>query len=169
MSESSPASPIRVGFIGLSPSGWASKIIVPALRAPVNSKLYRIVAVAGRTLETAQAAATKYSEIVGHDVKAFGGQDCASQIANDPDVDFVVVSVKTPNHLEVVMPVIDAGKPFFLEWPIGGNDADKIARAAETKGMKNMIGLHYKQILTLKKVSIVTLWYQVTARSYLRL
>ena len=154
---SSPAQPIRVGFIGLSPSNWAGQVLFPSLHDSVNSKLYRIVALGARTPETVKAAAAKYSEIVGYEIKAISGQDSASRIANDPDVDFVVISVLTPNHLDVFKAVIEAGKPYFLEWPMGGNDAEIIGEAARAKGVKNMIGLHHKQVLALRKASIMAL------------
>ena len=37
------------------------------------------------------------------------------QIAQDPDVAMVVVSVRVPTHLEAIVPAIEAGKDVLVE------------------------------------------------------
>jgi len=144
---------IRVGCIGLSSIGWGVHILVPALLNGTNAQTYRLAAVGGRTIESAKATAESYSKLVGYEVRGIGGADCSEQMANDPDIDFVIVSVQTPYHKEVITPVIAAGKAFMLEWPIGGDHATEIADMVRAKNIRHMIGLHNPHIKALQKVS----------------
>ncbi|KAF5347367.1 hypothetical protein D9758_011275 [Tetrapyrgos nigripes] len=131
-------SPIKVGFVGLSKSGWAATILAPTLAK--NDK-YSLVAVSTTSQESAEASAAKQKETSGHTVKAYSGD--TSHIANDPDVDFVAVAVKSHLHREALMPAIEAGKDFFIEWPAGKNlkETKEFAEAAHAKGLRTMVGL----------------------------
>ncbi|THV01883.1 NAD-binding Rossmann fold oxidoreductase [Dendrothele bispora CBS 962.96] len=142
-------SPIKVGFVGLSKSGWASVALGPALLA--NDK-YTLTAVSTSSKESAEASAAKYSETTGHKVKAYYGS--TEQIAKDPDVELVVVSVKTPLHKQALTPAIEAGKNFFVEWPAGKNteETKKFAEAAKAKGLKTMVGLQGWHSPAIKKI-----------------
>lgn len=59
--------PIRVGFLGLSKSGWAPNAHLPYLKASPN---YEIVALCNSTLESAQEAIKLYK--FPSTVKAYG-------------------------------------------------------------------------------------------------
>jgi len=62
--------------------------------------------------------------------------------------------VRTPAHKAAVMPVIEAGKDLFVEWP-GGNgleESSAIAEAARKKGVRTMVGLQGRQTPSVKKV-----------------
>ncbi|EEB96984.1 hypothetical protein MPER_03788, partial [Moniliophthora perniciosa FA553] len=116
--------PIRIGFIGLSTQGWASDTLAPPLfQSPVSSK-YTLVAVSTTNPKSAAASAQKYTELkraagTGDEaeVKAYHGS--TSQIACDPDVDIVAVSVNSTFQKEAALRVIEAGKDVFVEWPVG--------------------------------------------------
>ena len=127
-------SPIRLGVIGLSPASgrWASTALIPPLFDPLLSSKYTITAIATRSLSSAQASAAKYAELTGHEVNANYGENGAKDIANDENVDLVVVSVKIPDHWEAVKPAIEAGKDVFVEWSPGRNfeQTVRIAEAA---------------------------------------
>ncbi|KAK7462949.1 hypothetical protein VKT23_007530 [Stygiomarasmius scandens] len=142
-------SPIKVGFVGLSKSGWASSTLATPL---LQSDKYTLTAVSTSSKESAEASAAKYSEITGREVKAYYGN--TDQIANDPNVDFVAIAVKAPLHKEVLMPVIEAGKDFFIEWPAGKNTEETIqfAEAAKTKGVRSIVGLQGWQAPVIKKI-----------------
>ena len=84
--------PIRIGFVGLTanPGSWAGSAHWPYL---AQSSKYKIVALANSSVQSAEAAIKAYS-LPAH-VKAFGSP---ADIAADPDVDMVVVSVNFAKH-----------------------------------------------------------------------
>ena len=146
-------SPIKVGFVGLSSSGWASIALAPGLLQ--HPSLYKLTAVSTTSPASASESAKKYSEVVGHPVKPFFGD--TSKIANDPDVDLVVVSVKAPAHRDALLPAIEAGKNVFVEWPggLGLEGSSEIAEAARKKGVRTMIGLQGPHSPVVKKVRYI--------------
>ena len=82
--------PIGVGIIGLSadPTAWATAAHVPRLKsAPLNEK-FKLVAVGTSSPQSAKKAAE------AHGVSVDKAYSSAEDIANDKDVDLVVVSVK---------------------------------------------------------------------------
>jgi predicted dehydrogenase len=64
-------------------------------------------------------------------------------LAADPNVDLVVVSVKTPDHHAHVRAALEAGKPVFCEWPLAANmeQVRDLADLARTQGIKTFIGV----------------------------
>jgi predicted dehydrogenase len=99
---------LGVGIIGANPErGWASRAHVPAIQA---SPAFRLAAVATTRAHSARQA----RELFGAD-HAF--TDAAS-IAQDPDVDVVVATVKVPAHVELVRTALEAGKHVYCEWPL---------------------------------------------------
>ena len=60
---------------------------------------YQIVAVANSSVESAQASIDAHK--LGTSVKAYG---TPSDIANDPNVDLVLVSVNVVHHYKYVLP-----------------------------------------------------------------
>ncbi|KAJ7142157.1 NAD-binding Rossmann fold oxidoreductase [Mycena crocata] len=135
------SSPIRVGVVGLSTTGWASIALAPALLHEDLASKYRLTAVSTTSETSASASAKKYSAETKGLVKAFHGD--TTSIAKDPDVDFVVIAVRAPSHKQAILPVIAAEKNFFVEWPAGLNlmETSEIAQAAKMKGLKTMVGL----------------------------
>ena len=81
---------IRIGFVGLSSTGWAAMALAPSLLDPEVKKRFKVVAISTTSAESAAAAASKYSEFFGHEIKAYHGD--ASQIASDPEVDLVAIA-----------------------------------------------------------------------------
>ncbi|KAF4611602.1 hypothetical protein D9613_003916 [Agrocybe pediades] len=145
-------SPLKVGFIGLSSRGWASDVLAPALTQPSLRDKYDLVAVSTTSEASAQASAQKYSQVVGHPVKAYHGS--SSSIASDPEIDVIGVSVRVTHHKEVVLPVIEAKKDFWLEWPAGRNtlETKAIAQAARKNGVRSIIGFQSRYSAALQKV-----------------
>ncbi|KAJ3502038.1 hypothetical protein NLJ89_g9068 [Agrocybe chaxingu] len=129
----SSAAPIKVGFVGLSASGWAADILGPSLLEPSVRPKYDLVAISTTAPESAQASADKYAEKVA----------TLSKLA-----------VKVSVHKQVILPVIEAGKNFFLEWPAGVSlkETQEIADAAKAKGLRTLIGLQGRHSRTLSKV-----------------
>ncbi|MFD5700047.1 Gfo/Idh/MocA family protein [Streptomyces lasiicapitis] len=127
------ATPVRTGIVGLSVrSGWALHSHLPALtRLPG----YDLRALAASTPESARAAGEKYG--VPH---TYGS---AAELAADPAVDLVVVSVRVPLHREVILAALGAGKHVLSEWPLGNGlaEAEELADAAARAGVRTFAGL----------------------------
>ncbi|PPR05196.1 hypothetical protein CVT24_010296 [Panaeolus cyanescens] len=134
---------IKVGFIGLSATGWGAQYNGPALLDPSLKDRLKLTAVSTTSPETAAASAKMYGEKAGNEVKAYHGS--SARITADPDVDLVVVSVKTLLHKEVSIPVFETGlkKRVFLEWPIGRGMSETldVANAAKKHGFTPIVGL----------------------------
>lgn len=135
-------SPIRIGILGLSkgtgalvPGVWAARAHLPYLLA---SPKYQIVAVSNSSVQSAQAAIDHHK--LGPDVKAYGSPD---DIANDPNVDMVVISVRVGKHYALAKPALLASKDVFVEWPLGASTAEakELTELAEAKGLKTFVGL----------------------------
>lgn len=150
-------SPIRMGVIGLSVSGgWASLLLTPVLPPASLSSRYKLTAVCTTSAETAKATAEKYSTTLGHPVKAYHGAQGQQDIAQDPDVDMVLVVVKVGEHRQAVLPALGAGKSVFVEWPLGKNlsEAREIADLAAQKRVTGIIGNQVWQSPALQKVCL---------------
>ncbi|MFE3189768.1 Gfo/Idh/MocA family protein [Nocardia sp. NPDC059240] len=124
---------IRVGIIGASPDrGWASRAHIPALRALPD---FELTAVGTSRRESADRAA-----------RAFGAQHAftdASALAEHPDVDLVVITVKVPAHAELISAALAAGKHVYSEWPLTRttSEAEALVAAAATAPGHHVVGL----------------------------
>ncbi|KAF9499302.1 NAD(P)-binding protein [Pleurotus eryngii] len=145
--------PIRVGFIGLSATGWAAHALFPSLRAPSVRNLYSITALCTSSPTSAAAAAAHYGRLIGSPIKHFHGTDGIKELAFDPEVDLVVVSVKAPSHRTPILAAINAGKDVFAEWPIGTSlqQMEEIEQRAKDKGVTVVVGLQGRQSVAITK------------------
>ncbi|NEJ84608.1 gfo/Idh/MocA family oxidoreductase [Rhizobium leguminosarum] len=133
---------IRVGIIGVHPDrGWASTAHVPALR---DLPQFRLSALSHNRVEVARAAAQKFG--FDHAVSS------TEELVNHPDVDLVVVTVRVPEHLQLVTAALEAGKSVFCEWPLGMNlrDAEAMNKLSAAKGVYTMIGLQTRANPTIR-------------------
>jgi len=163
----SPNNTLKVGFVGLSKAGWAAQAIAPALLQDSLKGKVDLVAVSTRTQESADESAATYGEKIGHPLKAFFGSSAA--IASDPNVDIVAVSVTATHHKSSVLPVIEAGKPFFVEWPAGTSSAEtnEIAAAAHKAGVRSLVGLQTRHSRAVEKVDLSSLHFSILSdKSY---
>lgn len=124
---------IGVGIIGLSGAdSWAARAHVPAL-----AKLpeFKITALSTSNIESAAIAAQNYN------VPAFF--DNPQALADNRDVDLVVVAVRVPQHNALVTAALNAGKQVYCEWPLGNGraDAEAMTRLAGTLGLRGFVGL----------------------------
>jgi len=144
--------PLKIGFVGLSSTGWASRALAPALFQPALKDKVDLVAVSTRSQESAETSAAVYSEKVGHPVKAYSGS--TSTVANDPDVNFIAVSVIAREHKAALLPAIEAGKDFFIEWPVGSSSEETttIAEAARLHNVRSLVGLQARASRAITKV-----------------
>ena len=70
------------------------------------------------------------------------------ELLADPDVD--VVSICSPNflHREIALAAIEAGKPFWIEKPmgVGADESREIAQAAAQAGLITGVGFNYRHV-----------------------
>ncbi|WP_327670794.1 MULTISPECIES: Gfo/Idh/MocA family oxidoreductase [unclassified Streptomyces] len=131
--SSTQQSPVRVGIVGLSAKrGWAATAHLPALR---RLKGFEVRALSASSAESAKAAAEKYS--IAH---SFG---TAAELAASDEVDLVVVTVKVPDHREIIESALAAGKAVLSEWPLGVDlaEAEGLAALAAERGLRTFTGL----------------------------
>lgn len=64
-------------------------------------------------------------------------------LANDPDIDLVVCSVRVDRHFQTVRPSLEAGKTVFVEWPLDRNleVAKEMAALATAHDAKTIVGI----------------------------
>ncbi|WP_416969615.1 Gfo/Idh/MocA family protein [Streptomyces sp. 4F14] len=158
--------PIRVGVIGASPErGWATMSHLPALTALPD---FEITAVATTRTGSARRAAERCGA-------AHAFTDPA-RLSGHPDVDLVVVAVKTPDHADLVLPALDAGKHVYCEWPLARTtkEAEVMAEAAAQAGVHHAVGLqarhapavrHARSLLTGGAIGRVTGVHVYAARA----
>src|SRR5436305_12557041 len=133
---------LGVGIIGVNPvRGWAAEAHIPALRALPN---YEIRALSAHSAESARAAGEAFG--VG---AVFSDHE---QLVTQPDVDVVAVTVKAPQHRELVSAALAAGKAVYCEWPLGRDldEARAMAAPADERGVRTVVGLQGRQALAIE-------------------
>jgi predicted dehydrogenase len=146
----SKMSAIRVAIVGLSSAatgtGWASSAHLPYL---LKSPHYTITALCNSSIEAARKAIEAYN--LPPSTKAHGSPE---DLANDDDVDLVVVSVRVDKHAEVSIPSLKKGKNVFCEWPLDKNVyvAREMMMAVKEGGGKGFVGLQGRQSPVVRKV-----------------
>ncbi|KAL6855703.1 NAD(P)-binding protein [Trichoderma novae-zelandiae] len=145
--------PIKVGIIGLGatgpalgPGAWA---VAAHLASFVPSPNYEIVAVCNSSVESAQRSIDYHK--LPSSTKAYGKPE---DIAADPNVDLVVVSVIVTSHHKVSKPVLLAKKQLFVEWPLGASskEAEELARLAREANVRTIVGTQFRADPALRKV-----------------
>ncbi len=126
---------LGVGIIGAS-GGWAR--ISHVLAVQKLSGL-RLAAVAARDQKSAEAAAQEFG--------AESGYGNAADMFDNPDVDIVSVCVTVPDHRELVLGALAAGKHVYCEWPLGPGrtETEEMAKAAKVAGLHAAIGLQLRK------------------------
>ncbi|KAI1171398.1 oxidoreductase [Nemania sp. FL0916] len=142
--------PTRVGIVGLKPKPdgvsdemmnqlpgfWAARAHLPAFRAMPHE--YEVVAVCNSSIESATKAIETYG--LGESVKAYADPN---DLANDGDVDLVVISVRVGKHSMLAKPAILEKKDVFVEWPLGAtlSEAEELTKMAEAAGVRTSVGV----------------------------
>ncbi|MFC8720743.1 Gfo/Idh/MocA family protein [Kitasatospora sp. NPDC057198] len=121
---------IKVGIVGAS--GWADSSHLPALAGLDD---FEVTAVA----TTNRAGADRVAAAHGVPL-AFTD---AAELAEHPEVDLVVVSVRAAGHAAVIRAALAAGKHVLSEWPLGVDaaEAEQLAREAAAAGVAHAVNL----------------------------
>jgi predicted dehydrogenase len=121
---------VGVGIVGLSAAGgWAAGAHLPALSAVDGMEL------------TALATSSTSSATAAADTFGVPGYASVEQLAEDENVDLVVIAVKVPRHRELMLPALRAGVPVLSEWPFAVDLAEAEELAAAARGTRGFIGL----------------------------
>lgn len=141
----------RFGVIGLSTTGWAAQALIPPLLTAPLSSAYELRAVCTTKQSSAEATAKKYSEITGGPVKAYWDPQL---LCTDPELDMVIVSVKSPLQFQNAKLAIENGKDVFVECPAGNGQTEIkiLADLIQEKKVKAMFGLQGMHGNVFKKV-----------------
>ena len=137
--------------IGLISVGWMGKLHSRAYQAiPL---VYPELKIRPRLVHAADTAADRAGyarDVLGY---ARAGTDYRDVLA-DPEVD--VVSICAPNmlHREIGVAAARAGKPFWIEKPVGRDAAETaaVAAAARAAGVTTSIGYNYRHVPAVERV-----------------
>jgi predicted dehydrogenase len=126
-----PQQTYRVGIVGAdAKASWASVSHIPAIQGLANTEL---AAVATRREQSAQEAA-----------ETFGAQRWFADpyaMIRDERIDIVTIAVKVPDHRDLVIAALQAGKAVYCEAPLGSS-VDETASLASRSGAHHVaIGL----------------------------
>ena len=130
------AAALRVGIIGASASGgWARDSHVPAVQGLEG---LRLVAVATNSQNTADEAARAFGVAAAYS----SGLD----LIGSDEIDLVTVATRVPDHQELVLAALAAGKHVYCEWPLGRSvaEAEAMSAAVRAAGVQAAIGLQLR-------------------------
>ena len=137
--------------IGLISVGWMGKLHSRAYQAV--PQVYPELKIRPRFVHAADTVADRADyarEVLGY---ARAGTDYRDVLA-DPDVD--VVSICAPNmlHREIGVAAARAGKPFWIEKPVGRDAAETaaVSAAARDAGVTTSIGYNYRHVPAVERV-----------------
>lgn len=128
------AKTLKLGLVGADASGrgWGPVAHVPALHGIEQIEL---AALCASRPESAAAAAKAYGiDRAYHNI---------NELVAQPDIDIISAVVRIPNHYEVVMAALNAGKHVYCEWPLGASlaETEEMATVARARGVVSAIGL----------------------------
>ena len=127
------ANKLKLGLVGSDAAGkgWGPAAHMPALR---EIKEIELAALCTSRPESAAAATKAYGIKAYHDI---------DELVAQPELDIISVVVRIPNHHEVVMAALNAGKHVYCEWPLGTTLAEtkEMAALAQEKDLVTAIGL----------------------------
>lgn len=130
-----------VGIVGAG--GWGGRAHVPAL---ASLETYEAKAVTGTRPESARAVAERYGIERSYTE--------ALEMAKHPDVDVVTVTVKVPEHDQLIRSAFKAGKHVYSEWPLARTtaEAEALLALAEEQGVNHVVGLQARANPTVRYI-----------------
>ncbi len=134
--------PTDIG-IGLISVGWMGKLHSRAYQAiPIVYPELRLRPHLVHAADTAADRAIYAREVLGY---RRSGTDYLA-VLNDPEVD--IVSICAPNHLhrEIGIAAAEAGKPFWIEKPVGRDavETGEVAAAVRAANIETSVGYNYR-------------------------
>jgi predicted dehydrogenase len=129
--------------VGLISVGWMGKLHTRAYQAvpavyPQLGLRPRLV----HAVDTAPDRAEYARDVLGYAKASTDYRD----VLDDPEVDVVSICAPTGLHREIGVAAAEAGKPFWIEKPVGrdAKEAADVADAASRAGVVTSIGYNYR-------------------------
>jgi len=137
--------------VGLISVGWMGKLHTRAYQALPS--VYPDLRLRPRLVHAADTAADRAAyarDVLGY-TKASGDYHA---VLADPDVDVVSICAPTGLHREIGMATAEAGKPFWIEKPVGrdASETAQVAKAASKAGLVTSIGYNYRHAPAVERV-----------------
>jgi predicted dehydrogenase len=129
--------------IGLISVGWMGKLHTRAYRALPS--VYPDLGLRPRLVHAADTATDRADyarDVLGYEKATTDYRE----VLADPDVDVVSICAPTGLHREIGIAAAEAGKPFWIEKPVGRDAAETadVASAAAKAGVVTSIGYNYR-------------------------
>jgi predicted dehydrogenase len=137
--------------VGLISVGWMGKLHTRAYQAlPLVYPELGLHPRLTHAADTAVHRADYAREVLGYEKAS---TDYHSVLA-DPDVDVVSICAPTGLHREIGVAAAEAGKPFWIEKPVGrdAKEAAEVATAAAKTGVVTSIGYNYRHAPAVERV-----------------
>jgi predicted dehydrogenase len=115
----------------------------------MNSPHYEITALCNSSVASAETAVKRHG--LPSSTKAYG---TPQDLANDPNVDLIICSVRVDRHHALTMPALKAGKAVWVEWPLASNlqQAEEMLTAAKESGSDTIVGLQARVSPLVQKI-----------------
>jgi predicted dehydrogenase len=137
--------------VGLISVGWMGKLHSRAYQAVPY--VYPELGLRPRLVNAADTAADRVEfarDVLGYE----RGTTDYREVLADPEVD--VVSICAPNmlHREIGVAAAEAGKPFWIEKPVGrhARDTAEVAEAVRKAGVATSIGFNYRHAPAVERI-----------------
>jgi predicted dehydrogenase len=142
MTETTPGACRDIG-VGLISVGWMGRLHTRAYQAVPS--VYPELGLRPRLVHAADTAADRaeYAKnVLGYAKVSSDYRD----VLADPDVDVVSICAPTGLHREIGVAAAEAGKPFWIEKPVGrdAKEAADVAAAAGRAGLVTSVGYNYR-------------------------
>jgi predicted dehydrogenase len=137
--------------VGLISVGWMGKLHTRAYQAlPTVYPELGLRPHLVHAADTASDRAEYAREVLGY---ATASTDYRDVLAN-PDVDVVSICAPTGLHREIGVAAAEAGKPFWIEKPVGrdAKEASDVATAASKSGLVTSVGYNYRHAPAVERV-----------------
>jgi predicted dehydrogenase len=137
--------------VGLISVGWMGKLHTRAYQALTT--VYPELRLRPRLVHAADTAMDRAGyarDVLGYNKASADYRD----VLADPDVDVVSICAPTGLHREIGVAAAEAGKPFWIEKPVGrdAKDAADVAEAAKRAGVVTSVGYNYRHAPAVERV-----------------
>jgi predicted dehydrogenase len=138
--------PIRVGLVGLSADDTQGPTVgnwgvLAHMKPLLASPHYELVAICNSSVESSQKSIDFHK--LPKTVKAYGSVE---DLASDPDIDLIAISVNIAKHYQLVKPALLKKKNVLVEWPLAASidESRELAQLAEQQGVQTILGLQLR-------------------------
>ncbi|KAH6896825.1 hypothetical protein B0T10DRAFT_583489 [Thelonectria olida] len=138
--------PIRVGLLGLSADDTEGPTVgnwgvLAHLKPLLASPHYELAAICNSSVESSQKSINFHK--LPETVKAYGNVE---DLASDPDIDLVAISVNVGKHYQLAKPALLKKKNVMIEWPLAASidESRELAELAQQQGVQTVVGLQLR-------------------------